>query len=320
MKRRSFTSYAAASLIPLGPVDLRAQDRVTRILVGFSAGGSTDAIARLIAEKIRSPLGQSVVVDNKPGAGGRLAMSELKRSKPDGQTLVLTASGVLVLQPWFVSNLGFDPRRDFTPVARVTTNDFVITAGPSAPPGDLKTVLAWMRDHPDKAAYAHSGAGTTTHFVGQMLMLATGVKLSDIPYKGGAPAAMDLVGGQVPLMIDTASETIEYHKAGKVRILAVTGEQRARSLPDVPTLKEVGINVTADAFLGLYGPAGMRPDVVDRIAKAVAEALRMHDVQEKIYAFGSIPGYSNGQDLAAIQAEHLMRWESPVKASGFKPD
>ncbi|HSV55002.1 MAG TPA: tripartite tricarboxylate transporter substrate-binding protein, partial [Burkholderiaceae bacterium] len=138
--------------------------------------------------------------------------------------------------------------------------------------------------------------------------------------RGGAPAAQDLIGGQVPLMVDTASETIEHHKAGKVRILAVTGEARTKALPDVPTLKEVGINVAADAFFGLYGPAGMQADVVARIDRAVAEALRAPEVQEKIYSFGLVPNHSSAAELAATQAAHLKRWEAPIKASGFKAE
>lgn len=291
-----------------------------KILVGFPPGGSVDVIARLLAEKMRGSLGQNVIVDNKPGAGGRVALVELKRAAPDGQTLVLSPSGALVLQPWFIQNLGYDPVKDFTAIARVTTFDFAITAGPGAPAGDLKAVLAWLKANPDKANYATSGAGTIPHFAGQLLAQATGVPLTHVAYRGGAPAAIDLVGGQIPLMVDTASETLEHHKAGRVRILAVTGEQRSKALPDVPTLKEAGFNLAADAFFGLYGPAGMAADVVARIDKAVADALRAPEIQEKVYGFGLVPSHAGSADLTATQAAHLKRWEAPVKASGFKAD
>lgn len=291
-----------------------------KILVGFPPGGSVDVIARLLAEKMRGSLGQNVIVDNKPGAGGRVALVELKRAAPDGQTLVLSPSGALVLQPWFIQNLGYDPVKDFTAIARVTTFDFAITAGPGAPAGDLKAVLAWLKANPGKANYATSGAGTIPHFAGQLLAQATGVPLTHVAYRGGAPAAIDLVGGQIPLMVDTASETLEHHKAGRVRILAVTGEQRSKALPDVPTLKEAGFNMAADAFFGLYGPAGMPADVVARIDKAVADALRAPEIQEKVYGFGLVPSHAGSADLTATQAAHLKRWEAPVKASGFKAD
>ncbi|WP_311732843.1 Bug family tripartite tricarboxylate transporter substrate binding protein [Variovorax sp. KBW07] len=323
MKRRQFAAQAAAVIATTAfapTVVLAQQDRVVRILVGFPPGGSVDVVARVLADKMRVSLGQNVVIDNKPGAAGRLALAELKRSPPDGNTLVFSPSGAMVIHPWLYSNLGYDPAKDFTPIALGSTFDFAVTAGPGAPAGDLKTVLAWMKANPAKANYATSGAGTVPHFAGQLLGQAAGVPMTHVAYRGGAPAAQDLIGGQVPLMVDTASETIEHHRAGKVRILAVTGEQRSRALPDVPTLKEVGINVTADAFFGLYGPPGMSPELVARIDKAVADALRMPDVQDKIYSLGLVPAHAGPAELAAIQASHLKRWEMPIKNSGFKAE
>ena len=317
MKRRHFAALAASALA--APAVL-AQDRTMKIMVGFPPGGSADVIARLIAEKMRVSLAQNVIVDNRPGAAGRLVLNELKRAAPDGQTLVLSPSGAMVIAPWIYSNIGYDPIKDFTPISRVVTFDFAVTVGPGAPPGDLKTVLAWMKANPSKANYATSGAGTVPHFAGMLLSQAAGVHLTHVPYRGGAPAAQDLIGGQVPLMVDTASETIEHHKAGKVRILAVTGEQRSRALPDVPTLKEQGIDMAADAFFGLYGPPGMQPEVVNRIDRAVAEALKDPVIQQKIYDFGLVPAHAPAAVLASTQAAHLKRWEGPIKASGFKAE
>ncbi len=317
MKRRHFAALAVTALV--APAAL-AQERTMRILVGFPPGGSADVIARLLSEKMRVSLGQNVIVDNKPGAAGRLVLNELKRAAPDGQTLVLSPSGAMVIAPWIYSNIGYDPIKDFTPISRIVTFDFAVTVGPGAPQGDLKTVLAWMKANPGKANYATSGAGTVPHFAGLLLAQATGVPLTHVPYRGGAPAAQDLIGGQVPLMVDTASETIEHHKAGRVRILAVTGEQRSKALPDVPTLKEQGIDMAADAFFGLYGPPGMPADVVNRIDRAVAEALKDPVIQEKIYGFGLVPAHAPAAELAATQAAHLKRWEGPIKASGFKAE
>lgn len=226
----------------------------------------------------------------------------------------------MVIAPWLYSNIGYDPIKDFTPVSRIVTFDFAVTAGPGAPQGDLKSVLAWMKANPAKASYGTSGAGTVPHFAGLMLGQAANVPITHVAYRGGAPAAQDLIGGQIPLMVDTASETIEHHKAGKVRILAVTGEQRSKALPDVPTLKEQGIDMAADAFFGLYGPPGMQPEVVARIDRAVAEALKDPAIQEKIYNFGLVPNHAPAADLATTQATHLKRWEAPIKASGFKPE
>jgi tripartite-type tricarboxylate transporter receptor subunit TctC len=298
MKRRQFAAFAALAAAGLAAPAVLAQERTMKIWIGFPPGGSADTIARVLAEKMKVSLGQNVVVDNKPGAAGRLILGELKRMPPDGQNLVLSPSGAMVIAPWLYNNLPYDPIKDFTPVSRIVTFDFAVTAGPGAPAGDLKSVLAWMKANPTKANYATSGAGTVR----------------------GAPAAQDLIGGQVPLMVDTASETLEHHKAGKVRILAVTGDTRNRALPDVPTLKELGINSTADAFFGLYGPPGMPADIVARIDRAVADALKSPDIQDRIYAYGLVPNHAPGPQLGITQAEHLKKWETPIKASGFKAE
>lgn len=320
MKRRHLAALAGAALVALAAPAALAQDRTMKIMVGFPPGGSADVIARLLAQKMAASLNQTVIVDNKPGAAGRLVLGELKRAAPDGQTLVLSPSGAMVIAPWLYSNIGYDPIKDFTPVSRIVTFDFAVTAGPGAPQGDLKSVLAWMKANPARANYGTSGAGTVPHFAGLLLGQASGVPLTHVAYRGGAPAAQDLIGGQIPLMVDTASETIEHHKAGKVRILAVTGEQRSKSLPDVPTLKEQGINMAADAFFGLYGPPGMPADVVARIDRAVADALKDPVIQEKIVNFGLVPNHAPAAELAATQASHLKRWEAPIKASGFKAE
>ncbi len=321
--RRSLAlaALAAAALTAAVPLAALAQDKPPiRILVGFPPGGSADIVARLLADKLRASLGQNVVVDNKPGAAGRVALGELKRSAPDGQTFVLSPSGALVVLPWLFSNLGYDPVKDFTPIARVVTFDFAITAGPAAPPGDIKAIMAWMKANPAKANYGSPGAGTVPHFTGVLLSQGAGIPMTHVAYKGGAPSVNDLLGGQIPLVIDTPLETIEHHRAGKLRIVAVTGEQRTKSLPDVPTLKESGIPIAADAFFGFYGPPGLPADINTRVSRAVADALKSADVSDKIFSLGLAPAYGSGDELAATQAAHLKRWEAPVKASGFKAE
>ncbi len=318
INRRQAMALGGAALA--APAATWAQDKTVRIIVGFPPGGSVDVVARLLADKMRVSLQQSVIVDNKPGAGGRLALGELKRSAPDGNTLVLSPSGALVIHPWLYENLGYDTVRDFTPIAQASTFDFAITAGPAAPAGDLKAVLAWMKANPQKANFASSGAGTVPHFAGLLLAQAAGVPMTHVAYRGGAPAAQDLIAGQIPLMVDTASETIEHHKAGKVRILAVTGQQRNRSLPDVPTAKEAGVDFTADAFFGLYGPARMSSETVQRLSRAVADAMKQPDVVERVYGLGLVPAYAGPAELAATQAAQLARWEAPIKSSGFKAE
>jgi tripartite-type tricarboxylate transporter receptor subunit TctC len=319
VNRRQLHLLAGAAALGLVSAPIaRAQDRsVIKILVGFPPGGSADVVARLMTDGMKAALDQSVIVDNKPGAAGRVALGEVKRAAPDGNTLVLAPSGALVILPWLYKNVGYDPVRDFTPVARVATFDFAVTVGPGAPPGDLKALLAWLKANPAKANFATSGAGTVPHFTGVLLGQETGIALTHVAYKGGAPAAQDLLAGQIPVMIDTPSETIEHHRAGKVRILAVTGDSRSAALPDVPTLKELGINVVADAFFGLYGPANMPADRVQKISDAVAKTLANPETAARIRALALTPSYGDAKTLAVTQAAHLKRWEAPIKASGY---
>ena len=319
MKRKTLMLLASVALgLSALPSLTMAQDKPPiKIWVGFPPGGSVDVVARILAERMRTTLDQNVIVDNKPGAGGRIILGDLKRATADGNTLVLAPSGALVIFPWLYKNLGYDPMKDFSPIARVTTFDFAVTAGPGAPAGDLKSVMTWLKANPTKANFATSGAGTVPHFAGILLSNEVGIPFTHVAYKGGAPAAQDLLAGQIPLMVDTASETIEHHRSGKLKILAVTGEARSSALPEVPTLKELGINVVADAFFGLYGPANMAPDRVQKISDAVAQALNNPEVQSRIRGFGLVPSYSNAQGLTSTQASHYKRWEAPIKASGY---
>jgi tripartite-type tricarboxylate transporter receptor subunit TctC len=319
VNRRQLTLLAGAAALGIAAAPrTQAQDKaLVKILVGFPPGGSVDVVARLLADNMRSLLDQNVIVDNKAGAAGRVALGEVRRAAPDGNTLTLAPSGALVILPWLFKNVGYDPARDFTPIARVTTFDFAITTGPAVPPGDFKALLAWLKANPGKANFATSGAGTVPHFTGVLLSQETGIPLTHVAYKGGALAAQDLLGGQVPMMVDTASETIEHHRAGKLRIVAVTGESRSAALPEVPTLKELGVNVVADAFFGLYGPANMPADRVQKISDAVAKTLATPDIQARIRALALTPSYADSQTLAMTQATHLKRWEAPIKASGF---
>ncbi len=319
MQRRALILAAVlAAGFAAAPWRAQAQDKPPlKILVGFPPGGSADIVARLLADKLRVTLGQTVVVENKPGAAGRVALGDLKRAAPDGQTLILAPSGAFVILPWVYKNVGYDPVKDFTPVARACTFDFAITAGPGAPAGDLKAILAWMKANPGKANIGNPGAGTVPHFTGVMLGQATGVEITPVAYKGGAPLVNDLLGGQVPLAVDTPLETIEHHRAGKLRIVAVTGEVRLKALPDVPTLKEQGINMSADAYFGVYGPPGMSAELTARLSRAVSDALRQSDVQDKIASLGLVPNYGSAEELAATQASHYRRWEGPIKTSGF---
>lgn len=322
MQRRKMLHWAAAG-IATASLQQRAwssEGAPLRIVVGFGAGGSLDQVARLLADRLRTTLNQTVIVENKAGAGGRLAMAEIKRAAPDGRTLVLCAGGSVAIQPQIYRNLGYDVVKDFTPVARVASLDFALTVGPGAPAGDLKALIAWMKAHPGKATYATSGAGSLPHFAGLLFSQNAGLQLSHVAYRGGSHAAQDLASGVVPLMIDSPTETLELVRAGKLRILAVTGEKRTAGLPDVPTLREAGIPLTIDNFYGLYAPAHLPRAVQERLGAAVSDALQQPAMREKMAGLGLVADYGNADTLAAAQSAAYRKWEGPIKASGYVPD
>jgi tripartite-type tricarboxylate transporter receptor subunit TctC len=234
-------------------------------------------------------------------------------------SVVITAGGVLTVQPWLYKSLGYDPFKDFTPIARVTSFDFGLMTNVNNPnTKDLKSLIAYMKANPKEANYGSPGPGTVPHFAGQMIAQAAGIEMQHVAYKGSAPAMTDLLGGQIPLLLD--NPPVEQYKAGKLRIIAVTGETRQRQLPDVPTLKELGMNVVADQFFALYGPAGMAPELVKRLSDAVAESLKAPEVQERLYAIGMAPAYLGPAEIAAAQLSQYRRWEQPIKSSGYVPD
>lgn len=322
MKRRHFSTSLALAAASIASSTAWAQDAApTRILVGFPPGGAVDAVARLLADALRVSLGTNVIVENRPGAAGRLALGELRRSRPDGLTLAIAPGGALTILPWLYPNtLGYNPVKDFTPVSRLTTLDFALTVGPAAPAGDVNALFAWMKANPERATYATSGAGSVPHFAGLLIGQAIGVPLIHVPYRGGAPAVQDLTGGQVPLMIDSPSETMEMHRTGKLRILAVTGAQRSPALPEVPTLRQAGVDVVVDNFFGLYAPAALPPALAQRIDRASADALATPKARERLLNLGLIADHGGPQLLASTQASQYKRWEAPIKRSGFTVD
>ncbi len=321
ISRRSLIAALAAAAC-LNPLAAPAQGsgNTVRLLVGYPAGGSFDVVARALAEKLRPFLAQGVIVENRPGAGTLLAVRELKRARPDGQTLLVGTSGPFTIYPHIYSNLDYDPVKDFTPVARMLTFDMVIAVGPKIAAASIQQFVAWAKANPKQADFGTPGPGTLPHFIGIMLGKAIGVPFNHITYKGGAPALTDLLGGQIPIVIDTPLGFMEAHKAGKVRVVASSGLHRLSALPEVPTLKESGIDLVAQQTLGVYGPGNMRSDLVKRLNAAVVQAVKSPDIQARLAGYAMTPAPSTAQEAAAEQAELLKFWESPIKASGFRAD
>ena len=317
--RRQFALSVAAGAL-LGPlVDAAAQDDKSpiRLLVGLAAGGSNDVAARILADKLKDLLGRPIIVENRLGAGQRLALVELRRSPPDGRTLILATNSPFTIYPHIYAKLDYDPVKDFTPVAGVTRFDIGFATGPLTGATDLRQWLAWAKANPAQTSYGTPGAGTLPHFLGVAFAQALGLNMPMVPYKGGAVALTDLVGGHLPLLIDGLSDMIEMHRSGKIHVLAVAGDVRSPLLPDVPTLKERGIDITSVITVGVFGPANMPPDLVRELNAAITKAVKSPEVVERFAHNGLIPAPTSPQELAATLAAESKRLDALVKASGY---
>jgi len=298
-----------------------AQDRPVRILVGFPPGGTSDIIARLIVDRMKTSLGVPVVVENKPGASGMLAAEMLKNAAPDGKTLMISPNTVTVIAPLTHAKLRYDPIKDLAPVSLAANFQIALAVGPGSPAKTLHEYIAWVRANPEKATYGTPTAGGPAHFLGVMLARATGVDLVFVPYKGGAPLVTDLIGGQVPAGITVLSEFVKHHQSGKVLMLASFGSQRSPAAPDVPTFKELGFaSIEGTGWQAFHTTAGTPRPIIDRLSNAIASAIKAPEVTERLLALGLEPVGSTPDELASRMAEDTARWAPLVKASGFRAD
>jgi tripartite-type tricarboxylate transporter receptor subunit TctC len=318
--RRALIATLLLGSCPFFAIPVQAQDKPPlRILVGFPPGGSADVLARLIGDAVRDDFGQ-VIVENKPGAGGRIALTAVKTARPDGQTVIVLPSGPMVLFPHVYKKLEYDAVRDFTPVSLIAHFQFGVVSGPASNVKTVPEMLAKAKADPKSATYGSPGLGTLPHFMGVMLEQNTGVPMTHVPFQGGGPANTALLGGHIGYKFDVVSETAELHKGGKVRIIGVTGPTRDPQVPEVPTLKEAGVDMEATAWFAMYAPAGLPAPELARLEKAVSAAVKKPAMQERLRALGYTPVGSTSAELAAAQRTDLARWEKPIKATGVSLD
>ena len=320
IRRRTLVQSMAAGAAVLAAPALRAQDNTpVTILVG--AASSMDFTARLIAEHLKDALGRPVVVISKLGAGGRLALNELKRAAPDGRTLMFSTSSLLAIYPHIYTRLDYDPVADFTPIAGVSLFDLGMATGPMTHTGDVKSTMAWAKGQGADAVYgAAPGAGSSSHFVGIALAQATGLPLKPVHYKDSGVGVIDLASGRLPMLITGTSPVAVQHKAGKIKLVAVSGEKRSPLAPEVPTFKEQGYDVVIENSAALYGPARLPREMVERVHAALQPMFARQDVQEKLAGQGMTPQPLNGTQLAAWLAAERKRYEVLTKASGYVPE
>jgi tripartite-type tricarboxylate transporter receptor subunit TctC len=319
LKTLLVTLLPALSIVGGGAVS--AQEKVPlKIVVGFPPGGSADILARVVAEKIRVGLDRPVVVENKPGAGGRIAVDFVKAAAPDGNTVLLAPMGPFVLFPHTFKKLNYDTFSDFTPVSLVANFQFSVTSGPASGSKTIADLISKSKSDPKMGNYGTAGGGTVPHFIGIMLADATGAQLTHVPFQGGAPAVTALLGGHVAYVIDTITESLELHRTGKGTIVAVSGATRAPQLPDVPTLKEQGVNMEAAGWFAMFGPAKLPSASAARIAESVNSAFKDEETRARLLKLGYETVGGSPAQLAATHRADYAKWEKPIKASGFTAD
>jgi tripartite-type tricarboxylate transporter receptor subunit TctC len=326
MNRRNLLKSALASLSAAAWPFAAAHaypDRTVRLVVPFSPGGATDVVGRLWAERMKPLLG-TVVVENKGGGGGVIGATEVARSQPDGHTFLFGNTSTQVLIPAIAKQPAYDPLKDFVAVYILCVSPNSIVVHESVPARTLQELIAYAKANPGKLSYGSAGTGTMTNLAGELFKQLIGAPdIVHIPYKGAAPGVADLASGHIPMMTPNVGGTLlEFHRAGKVRILAVTSEKRLKIAPDIPTAIEAGLpGMLAANFNGLFGPAGIPKPIVDRIAQATATAIKEESFQKPIIASGFEPILNSGPDAAQrMVADELNRWVPIMKATGFKAE
>ena len=317
MNRRHLVALAAAGCLPAA----WAQDRTLRVLVGFPPGGSIDIVSRLLAEKMKDDLKANILIDNKPGAGGRLAADMLKSSPADGSVMMITPVVVPVLAPLVFSKLNYNPATDFTPVGHVCSFNFALSVPASVPARTVPEFVAWLKANPSKANFGSPAAGSLPHFFGEMLSREAKADMVHVPFAGGAAMMNAIMGGQVSAGIDVLLESLEAHKAGRVRILATSGEKRSAVLPDVPTFKESGYpNIVASGWFAMYAPAKTPAPAIEAMNRALNKALTNPEVLDRFGKLALEAGGGSPADLTRLEQASTARWAPVVKATGFRAD
>jgi tripartite-type tricarboxylate transporter receptor subunit TctC len=295
--------------------------RPITLVIPFAPGGSTSIVGRGIADKMSELLGEKVVVDNRPGAGGTVGTKAVAKSEPDGYTLVLGYTGTLAIGPSLYKNVGYDPRKDFAPIGLIGNAPNSLVVHPSFPAKTVAELITYAKANPGKVNFGSAGAGTASHITGEYFARSAGITLVHIPYKGTGPALTDLLGGHIPMAFAPIPASHPNVSAGKLRALAVTSAARSGLLPDVPTMAEAGLSdFDASLYYGLAAPAGTPRPVIDKLNKVLREALASDEVRRQLGADGTDITPGTPEDYAAFIDKDEKKWSQLVKASGVEQE
>jgi tripartite-type tricarboxylate transporter receptor subunit TctC len=299
----------------------RAQplDGPLHLVSGFAPGGSTDRVARIVGEKLQAKLGVPVVVDNKPGAGGRLAAQQVKATPAGQNVLMLANPAVMTVAPLVFKDNGYDPERDFVPVSHVNNYEFAVAVGAAIPVRELNHLLAWLRANPGKANFGVPATGSLPHFFALMMGEKAKVDAQVVGYRGSAPLLNDLLGGQVAVAVDTFDTSLPQHEAGKIRILAISSAKRSPLAADIPTFKEAGLDLVATGWNTFFAPSTMPKAKVDLLAKAIYEVMQDPETQRKFTDQKMTPVVSTQAQTQAMLKAFRAQWAPVVQKSGYQP-
>ncbi len=327
LNRRTFAlaTVAAAGALSLAPLAAQAQaaypSKPITIIVPFSAGGTTDILARVVGQFMSTDLGQPVVIDNRAGAGGNIGGQAAARATPDGYTIFMGTVGTHAINQSLYKKMPFDPIKDFAPLSRVAMVPNLLVANPSQPYKNVKELIAYAKANPGKINFGSSGAGSSIHLSGELFKQMAGVDMQHVPYRGSAPAVSDLLGGQINLMFDNMPSAIPHVKGGKLRPLAVTTAKRSPALPDVPTIAESGVpGYEATSWFGLLAPAGTPAPVIAKLNASILKALANPEVKKKLAEQGAEAAGEKPEQFAAFIAAETAKWGKVVKESGATAD
>ena len=319
MDRRGFMAGCAGlSLSAIAKDALGETGPLTKMIFPFSAGGGGDTLCRLVAQYAGQLRDRTMIVENRTGGDGLIGIKWVKNASPDGATILVTTGPTMYLLPMVDSEPSFDLNKDFVPVSLLARFEFGVVVGPAVDAKDFKGFVAWLKANPGKATFGVPSNGTIPHFTGSKLEQVLGVPMTLVAYRGSAPAINDLIGGHLPFAIVTIADAMPQHRAGTIKILAVSSAERSPFLPDVPTLKESGVDLVADGWYGMWLPAGTPQDFAGQLSTAVATSLATPEVREKLQAIGLIPVGSTPEGLSKELADDIALWQPIVKATGYK--
>ncbi len=296
-------------------------DRPVKLVVGFPAGQATDTVARLLAERLTQQLGQPVVVENKPGQGGSVALAQLAKSPADGYTMMITAAAAMVTNPHLYKNVGYDSEKDFVPSAMLIELPLALVAHPSAPFNTIQELIEYAKANPGKLNYASVGNGTMSHLAMERLKRETGISLMHVPYQGSPRAIADLIGGNVQVSFDTLTVTLPQIEAKKLKPIAVATQRRVSSLPGIPTVIETGVaGFTASPWLGILFPKGTSSEITSRMHTELMKSMQDPGLQKSLASIGAVPRPANPQEFSKIISQDYQLWARIVLESGARVD